>query len=222
MLRTIAFAVLIGFICTAATAQQRPSPSPPPAEGTREFTAAAFDRYNQAEADYAAVAAKPDASLRDLEIAYYAAEPALKAALDALSAEAEKSPEVRDAKFKAEVAESTYNRIDESRYETKELAKAARNKARKEYERKLQARKELIQSALGTKLPWTISRSARHYDLLEAKEKADKEAAKARWEKKKAQEQQPEPKKTSCAPGSGITGLTENIACQEQHSGSGH
>jgi len=222
MLRTIAIAVLIGFVSTIAVAQQ-PTPSPSPAPGTRPNTEAAFDRYQQAQAEYDAVAANPNASLRDLDLAYYKGEAALTAALHALDDEVVKSRDVRDAKFAQEVAESTYERQKGKDLQTDHDNEKAIARARAEYERRFQARKEAIQTSMGQHLPWSFSRSARHYDLAEAKRKSDEAAAKKRWEEKKAQEQQKsEPKKTSCAPGTGLAGMTENIACQEQHSGASH
>jgi hypothetical protein len=222
--------LLAGVLFGTVAVAQSPAPSPKP--GDHAYTEAAFDRYKQAEADYAAVAAQPDSSLRDLQLAYFKAEAALTAAYHALDDEAVQSRDVKDAKFAQEVAESTYERLKGKDLQTDHDIDKARTRARANYDHVLNARKEAIQSAIGMRLPWAVSRSARHYDLLEAERKANEEAAKKRFEaakkakaeaEKKAQPSpSPEPKKTSCAPGSGLGGAMENVACQEQHSGSTH
>lgn len=227
MLRTIAFAVLIGIVSTAAIAQQsKPSPSPTPAPyGTPAGTQGAVDAYNKQLAAYQAQSADPNATLAELDHTHQVLYSYREEALRAATIEAERNPtrEIKDLQRQVDVQESVYRKLHEDKKDLQAdaNAKSKLDKLQKAlYDATFAKAKQLLRVANnGTELWDAHPLTERHLALLRAADAAKK---KAEAEKKAQEQQNAEPKKTSCAPGSGITGLTENIACQEQHSGSGH
>lgn len=213
MLRTIAFAVLIGFVSTAAVAQQpKPSPSPAgPAPGTTAYTTRYIDALENANGKYESLSSDPNANPKALAQAYSDAVQAYWNAETALRQEADNASEVKAVARERDAAMSTYKRFadDPKNYgnpsEEKRLEKAQRDAIAKF----VAARNRKADDIAKSRYP-----GAFHLPKLDARLAPKK----AEPEKK----QQSSGNKTSCAPGSGIAGLTENIACQEQHSGSGH
>jgi len=217
--------LLAGIFFGAAVVAQQPNPTPSPKRGTREYTEASFDRYKQAEADYAALSAKQDATLPDLEAAYQKMLTSLSSAYAAMEVEADGYDDVKKAKSARDTAESTYKRLKgRDPYSAEKEAERDLRIKNTDYHNKALAHYEQIQSAIGMRLPSSAKYSARHEELLDAKRKAEEEARKKAEAEKKAQEEKKSGSSQApqCSRGSGLGGAMENVACQEQHSGSTH
>jgi hypothetical protein len=220
MLRTIALAVLIGFISAAASAQQKPAPSPSPAgpaPGTTAYTTKYMDALEKANRDYENLTYDPKASMDALNQAYSDAVQAYWNAETALRDEANNAPEVKAAAQARDVAKATYDRF----------ANNPKNYGNPSEEKRLEGLwHKAIAAFVATRNRKANEIADKRYPRAFHPPKPDSRIAaqiKKYEEDKKAQEQQKaEPKKTSCVPQGGITGMTENIACQENHSGSEH
>jgi len=203
MLRTIAVvAALIGLVSAPALAQPKPSP---PTPGTPAYTAAAVEAYNRAQAAYERAygeGPKSDAT----NAAYKVFEDRYAGAVAAAEAEALHSPEVEAAQKKVDAAQSAVNKTksgaDEAAYESAE--------------RGLEQAKKYLQ-AVKDKVAQQMLRKANGGDDVRTP---------AFWksvaEKKVLPPFGARPAGTACAPSGGLAGMTESIACREQHSGSGH
>jgi hypothetical protein len=220
MLRRFALLALsIGLISTAASAQPKPSPSPtPPAPGSRAYTEAAVNEYDKALEHYNAVCADPNADLAAMDAAEALAVKASARADIALIDEVEKLPAMIAAKDTVDLALKDLIRLQKEGkdYVAEKKAEDAFRKATKALAAIYVRVSQTVLEQVNGGEPFSVLRNPRHKALREAKRKADEDA------KKKAQEKPPTASKTSCAPGTGLAGITENLACQEQHSGSGH
>ena len=212
MLRTIAFAVLIGFVSTAAVAQQpKPSPSPAgPAPGTTAYTTRYIDALENANGKYESLSSDPNANPKALAQAYSDAVQAYWNAETALRQEADNTAEVKAAARERDAAMSTYERF----------ADDPKNYGNISEEKRL----EKARNAAIAKFVATRNRKAdeiaksRYPGLFQLPKLDSRLAPKKNAEPDKKQSSD----KTSCAPGTGLAGITENLACQEQHSGAGH
>ena len=206
MLRTMAFATaLIGLVSASALAQQKPLPSSSPTPGTPAYTAAAVEAYNRAQAAYERAHGEGPTS-EAANAAYKVFQDRYASAVTAAEAEALHSPEVEAAQKKVDAAQSAVNKAksgsDEAAYESAERGLE-------------QARKYL--QTVKAKIAQQMLRKANGGDDVRTpafwKSVADKKVLPPLGAR---------PAGTACAPSGGLTGMTESIACQEQHSGSGH
>jgi hypothetical protein len=174
--------------------------------------------YKKAMADYDEVVANPNSSLQAMQDAYEHARQAAAGAQNASLAEAAALPSLAALKQKAEVADSTYKRLKGSGkdYEAELKAESAAKKAWDTYNDLVYRTAHSIEQQVNGNRVEFPDIKARHMALIRAKYEAEAE------ERKKAQAQPSTGTKTSCAPATGLTGAMENVACQEQHSGSGH
>jgi len=236
MLTRIALAaLLIGIVATAASAQKAtptPSPSPPPPKpGTHEYTQAMTADYEKARAKYEALS-NGNASLDELRAAYDAVLGGWHKILEAIEDEGAATPEAKKAEAATDAALKKYDdefrRHDDPIKEAFLLAEF--QAAEKRLIKVLSAQKAALMKALTAKPP---EPSKRHVALQEEENRKFIEEERKREEaeeaEKKAKGQQPSPQPSpqqqgspQCSSDGGLTGAMNNLACQEQHSGSGH
>src|SRR5271166_392990 len=114
MLRTIATAVLIGFISTVAIAQPKPAPTPSPAGpalGTAAYTLQRIDTLQAANDKYESLSSDPNADPKALGQAYSDAVQAYWNAETALREQANNAPEIKALARERDAASSTYQRF---------------------------------------------------------------------------------------------------------------
>jgi hypothetical protein len=219
--------VFFGGVAVAQKPAPSPSPTPGPARGTREYTEAFYERYKQAQAEYDALSADPNATLDALDKAHLKVRVIAQNALAAAGDEADTYSDVKAAKEANEAAEAKYERLKKEGkdYVAEKMAEDAALKTFRVYLRKKGAVEDKIEAAIGIHPPLDPPFSARHQALRdEARRKEAEEAKKKAEAEKKAQEEKKggSSQAPQCSHGSGLGGAMENLACQEQHSGSGH
>jgi len=227
MLRTIALAVLIGFVSAAAIAQQKlaPSPSPAgPAPGTTAYTTKYMDALEKANRDYENLTYDPKAGMDALNQAYSDAYQAYWNAETVLGDEAKNTPEVKAAAQARDVAEATYKRFadDPKNYGNPSEEKRLEGLWHKAIAAFIAVRNRKANEIAAKRYPGAFHPPIPDSRIAAQIKKYEEDKKKAEAEKKAQEQQKTEPKKTSCAPGSGAAGILNNVACQEQHAGSGN
>jgi len=239
--------LLAGVLFGGVAVAQKPAPSPSPQPGDRAYTEEAVEKYKAAAAKYEALDADPKSDVGALNAAFRDLYNAHSDARSAIVDEADATEAVKKARENVDLAQSIVDtQIKNKTHPDEEVLQQKMGKlakAKKEYARIWGEAYDRIKKAVAPDLPMDVDSSARHRALdAEARRKAEADAlrrifdeinekrmkaeaekkAKAEAEKKAQPSPSPEPKKTSCAPQGGLGGAMENVACQEQHSGSTH
>jgi hypothetical protein len=223
--RILCLALLFGAATGAAMAQSKPSPTPSASERRQTTERAAAD-YDKARADYEAVSADPKADVNAMNGAYLRVQRQAEDFNRAVRAEVEASPEVQSAGVKWQKARKALDEFmalpkNKRPFDKEIVLQVAEDEARKVYFGRLDAVAKKVASEVGGGRAAHLIRTDRHRPLYEQQQAKLRAAEKAEAERKAKASQDSGQSKSSCPQAGGLAGALNNVACREQHAGSG-